>query len=98
MKAMRIIGYFILALIGAQITLVLFAPQYAYDFRHIDEAKAWIGGYQEEYYECEAFYEWRESKSDLEVALSVGLSGLFSEDGGEADLAEFERLMEQCYE
>ena len=51
MKVIRIIGYFILALIGAQITLVLFAPQYAYDFRHIDEAKAWIGGYQEEYYE-----------------------------------------------
>ena len=46
MKVMRIIGYFILALIGAQITLVLFAPQYAYDFRYIDEANAWIGGYQ----------------------------------------------------
>ena len=94
---MRIIGYFALALIGAQITLVLFAPQYAYDFRHIDEAKAWIGGYQEEYYECQAFYEWRESRSDWELAIELGLSGLLGEDS-EEDLAELERLMEQCYE
>ena len=94
---MRIIGYFILALIGAQIALVLFAPQYAYDFRHINEAKAWIDGNQEEYYECEAFYEWRESNSDLEL-LIVGLAGLFSEDSGEADQAELERLTQQCYE
>jgi hypothetical protein len=38
MKILRVIGYFILVLIGAQITLIFFAPQYAYDFRHIDEA------------------------------------------------------------
>ena len=96
MKKTRIIGYFILALIGAQITLVLFAPQYAYDFRHVDEAKAWIGGYQDEYYECEAFREWRESQSNVDLAL-VALATAFSEDG-EEDLAEFERLMEQCYD
>lgn len=95
---MKIIGYFILALIGIQIALVLFAPQYAYDFRHIDEAKAWIGGYQDEYYECEAFYEWRESKSDFEVALGVGLAAMLSEDDAEAELAELERLTQQCYE
>jgi len=94
---MKIVGYFILALIGAQIALVLFAPEYAYDFRHIDEAKAWIGGYQEEYYECREFIEWRESQSNVDIAL-FGLAAIFSEDGGDAELAEFERLMEQCYE
>jgi hypothetical protein len=79
-------------------TLVFFAPQYAYDFRHIDEAKAWIGGYREAYDECEAFHEWRGSKSEPELAIGLGPSGLLSEDGGEADLVELERLIQQCLE
>lgn len=98
MKALKIVGYFILALIGVQVTLVLFAPQYAYDFRHVDEAKAWIGGYEEEYYECKEFYELRESVSDVELALGIGFIEFLSEDAGEEAQVRIERLMEQCYE